>query len=152
VAGVIVREGPESVNVLRRAGRPGWGFFTGTVLPHKKKLIAAGVFGLYLANPEKFTDTAGRATRYAAEQFARAGIQLAGAVGTGARAGVESAVGGLLASWGVDTGPMRWLAMGAALVAAVLALLVLVGLPIRWALRPLTWPLRLLRRGRAHAA
>ncbi len=152
VAEVIVQEGPQSVNVLRKTGRPGWAFFTNKVLPHKKKLIAAGVFGLYLANPDKFVDTAGRATQYAVEQFAKAGIQLAGAVGSGARAGVESAVGGLLAEWGLDSGPMRWLVMSAAVLSAVLALLVLLGLPIRWALRPVTGPVRWLWKRRPHTA
>lgn len=152
VAEVIVQEGPQSVNVLRKTGRAGWGFFTGTVLPHKKKLVAAGVFALYLANPEKFVDTTGRATRYAAEQFARAGIELAGAVGSSARAGVESAVGGLLADWGLDSGPMRWAVMTGAIVTAGLALLVLLGLPVRWALRPFIWPVRWLWKRRPRTA
>lgn len=152
VAEVIVQEGPQSINVLRKTGRPGWNFFTTRVLPHKKKLIAAGVFGLYLANPDRFVDTAGRATQYAVEQFAKAGIQLAGAVGSGARAGVESAVGGLLSSWGLDSGPMRWVVMAVAILAALLSLLVLLGLPIRWALRPVTGPVRWLWKHRPHTA
>ncbi len=152
VAEVIIHEGPQSISVLRKTGRPGWSFFTNSVLPHKKKLIAAGVFALYLANPDKFVDTAGRATQYAVEQFANAGIQLAGAVGSGARAGVESAVGGLLAAWGVDSGPLRWLVMALAIFSAMLALLVLLGLPIRWALRPVTWPVRMLWKRKPHTA
>jgi hypothetical protein len=84
VAEVVAKEGPESINVLRKAGRGGWTFFTETVLPHKKKLAAAGVLALFLANPDRFVDSAGRITEYAVDQFARAGIRLAGAVGGGA--------------------------------------------------------------------
>ena len=49
VAEVIVKEGPASVGVLRKTGRGGWGFFTREVLPHKKKLVAAGVLAAFLA-------------------------------------------------------------------------------------------------------
>ncbi len=63
VAQVIAREGPETIGVLRKTGRGGWGFFTDTVLPHKKKLAAAGVLALFLANPEQFVDTAGKRHR-----------------------------------------------------------------------------------------
>jgi hypothetical protein len=144
VAEVIVKEGPASIDVLRKTGRGGWRFFNDKVLPHKKKLIAAGVFGLFLANPEQFVDSAGRATQYAVEQFARAGVSLGGAIGGGAIRGLDTAVGGLLAPLGLNAGPIRWLVMGVALLVAVLALMALIGLPIRWVLRPFTWPLRKL--------
>lgn len=146
VAEVIVKEGPETIGVLRKTGRGGWRFFNETVLPHKKKLIAAGVFALFLADPEKFVDTAGRATQYAVDQFARAGVTLAGAVGGGAMRGLESAVGGMLAPLGLDSGPARWLAMGLAGLVALMALMVLLGLPLRWVVRPIAWPLRLFAR------
>ncbi len=88
VAEVLVKEGPESLSVLRKAGRGGWSFFTNTVLPNKKKLAAAGVLAVFLANPEKFVDYAGQATEFAVREFAKAGIQLASAAGLGAaRAG-----------------------------------------------------------------
>ena len=45
VAEVIVKEGPESLGVLRKTGRGGWAFFTSQVLPHKKKLLAGGRAG-----------------------------------------------------------------------------------------------------------
>ncbi len=87
VAEVLVKEGPESLSVLRKAGRGGWSFFTNSVLPHKKKLAAAGILAAFLANPEKFVDYAGRATEFAVREFAKAGIQLASAVGGGAARG-----------------------------------------------------------------
>ncbi len=152
VAEVIIKEGPETVDVLRKTGRGGWRFFTDSVLTHKKKLMAAGVFALFLANPEKFVDTAGRVTEYAVEQFAKAGVQLAGAVGGGAMRGMESAVGGLLAAYGLDSGPTRWIVMGASGLVAVLALMVLIGLPVRWVFRPITWPFRLVFRRGSEAA
>jgi hypothetical protein len=149
VAEVIAKEGPESVNVLRKTGRGGWKFFTGTVLPHKKKLAAAGVLALFLANPDRFVDSAGRMTEYAVAQFSRAGIQLAGAIGGGATRGLESAVAQTLAAHGIDSVLARRAGMGLALVVIVLATMVLLGLPIGWILRPLSWPLRLLRARRA---
>ena len=142
VAEVIVKEGPASVGVVRKAGRGGWNFFTGTVLPHKKKLAAAGVLALFLAYPDRFVDTAGRATQYAVDQFARAGIRLAGAVGGGVGRGLESAVDRTLAAYGLDSGLMRKVGMGAAGLVAFLAAMVILGLPIGWVFRPLTWPLR----------
>src|SRR5581483_11198670 len=69
VAETLVKEGPESLGVLRKTGRGGWSFFTHEVLPHKKKLAAAGVLALFLANPEKFVDYAGKATDYAVREF-----------------------------------------------------------------------------------
>jgi hypothetical protein len=146
VAEVIVKEGPESVGILRKTGRSGWSFYTGTVLRHKKKLAAAGVLALFLANPEKFVDTAGRATQYAVEQFAKAGIQLAGAVGGGAAKGLESAIGQQLAAYGMNSAFARKVGMGLAALVAFLATMVLLGLPARWVFRPLWWPLRWLHR------
>jgi hypothetical protein len=145
VAEVIAREGPESINVLRKTGRGGWAFFTEAVLPHKKKLAAAGVLALFLANPDRFVDSAGRITEYAVEQFARAGIQLAGAVSGGAKRGLESAVGRALADSGLDPALARRVGMGLAILVIILAMMVLLGVPIRRVLRPLSWPLRLLR-------
>lgn len=144
VAEVIAKEGPESVNVLRRTGRVGWAFFTDKVLPNKGKLAAAGVVGLFLANPEKFVDTAGQATQYAIEQFAKAGIQLAGAVGGGAVRGLEAALGATLAEYGIDSEIARKAGMIAAVAVVILSIMALLGLPVRWALKPFTWPARAL--------
>jgi hypothetical protein len=144
VAEVIVKEGPESVAILRKTGRGGWAFFNEKVLTNKKTLAAAGVLALFVANPEKFVDTAGRATQYAVDQFGRAGIQLASAVGGGAAKGLESAIGSQLAAYGVDSVVLRKVGVGLAAIVAFLATMVVLGVPIRWILRPLTWPLRLL--------
>jgi hypothetical protein len=146
VAEVIAREGPESIGVLRKTGRAGWAFFNEKVLPNKGKLAAAGVLGLFLANPEKFVDTAGRATQYAVEQFAKAGIRLAGAVTGGAARGLENALGSALAPYGLDSEFARKAGMIAAGLVAIVALLVLIGLPVRLLLRPVTWPVRVLGR------
>lgn len=143
VAEVIVREGPESIGVLRKTGRAGWTFFTDKVLPNKGKLAAAGVLALFLANPEKFVDTAGQATQYAVEQFAKAGIALAGAVGGGAAEGLGKAI---TDSLGLNTGLARVVGIVAAAVVATGALLVLLGLPMRLLLWPLSLPWRLVRR------
>jgi hypothetical protein len=147
----LVKEGPESLGILRKTGRGGWSFFTREVLPHKKKLAAAGVFAAFLANPDKFVDYAGRATDYAAREFARAGIQLAGAVGGGAAHGLETAISQALANHGLDNAVFRYAGMVLAGMVAVAALLVLFGMPVAWMMRPLTWPLRALRARRRHA-
>jgi len=146
VAEVIVKEGPESLGVLRKTGRGGWAFFTREVLPHKKKLAAAGVLGLFLANPDKFVDMAGRATEYAVREFSKAGIQLAGAVSNGAAKGLESTVSAALAKYGMNSAAARYVGMGLAGLVVVVASLVVLGLPVRWVVRPLGWPLRLLAR------
>lgn len=149
VAEVLVKEGPEGIGVLRKTGRPGWKFYTERVLAHKKKLIAAGVLALFLADPDKFVDTAGRATRYATEQFAKAGVSLAAAAGEGASAGFESSIGAFLNSLGLNSAPARKLGVAVALIVAVAALSVLIGLPLRVLFLPLLWPIRfLLRRGK----
>ena len=61
VAEVVVKEGPASLGVLRKTGRGGWSFFTREVLPHKKKLAAAGVLTAFLADPDKFVHYASHA-------------------------------------------------------------------------------------------
>ena len=142
VAEVLVKEGPESLSVLRKAGRGGWSFFTKQVLPHKKKLVAAGVLAAFLANPEKFVDYAGQATEFAVREFARAGIQLASAAGVGATRGLETSIGETLASYGLNYPVVRWFGMGLAAMIAFVALLVLVGLPVRWLLRPFAFLFR----------
>ena len=136
VAEVLVKEGPESLSVLRKAGRGGWSFFTKQVLPHKKKLAAAGVLAVFLADPEKFVDYAGQATEFAVREFARAGIQLASAAGLGAARGLESSISQTLADYGLDYPILRWIGMAAAAAVAIGALLILLGLPVRWMLRP----------------
>jgi hypothetical protein len=142
VAEVLAKEGPESLGVLRKAGRGGWSFFTSQVLPHKKKLAAAGVLAAFLANPETFVDYAGQATEFAVREFARAGIQLASAVGGGAARGLENTLGAALAAYGLDLPVLRYLGMGLAGFGVVLSLTVLVGLPIRWMFRPFRWVIR----------
>ena len=139
VAEVLIKEGPESLGVLRKTGRAGWSFFTQQVLPHKKKLAAAGVLAAFLANPEKFVDYAGQATEFAVREFAKSGIQLASSVGGGALRGLENTIGESLASYGFTLPMFRYIGMGMAGLSAVLALLVVVGLPIRWIFRPFGW-------------
>lgn len=146
VAEVIVREGPDSINVLRKTGRPGWRFYTDVVLNHKAKLAAAGVLAAFLANPDQFIDSAGKITDFAVEQFARAGVDLAGAMGQGAARGLDRAMGGILARFGLDSSPIRLIAtLGVGLI-AVLSFMVLLGLPLRLLFRPFTWPIRALGR------
>lgn len=155
VAEVLVKEGPEGVGILRKTGRGGWSFFTREVLPHKKKLAAAGVLAAFLANPEKFVDYAGKATEYAVREFSKAGVQLATAVGGGAARGLETSISQALANHGLDYALVRYLGMALAGLVVVLATLVLLGMPVAWLFRPLTRPLRWLvgraRAGRATA-
>lgn len=151
VAEVIVKEGSESVNVLRKTGRGGWRFYTEQVLTHKKKLAAAGVLSAFLIAPDKFVDTAGRVTEYAVAQFAKAGIQLAGAITGGTAKGLETAFGSVLARYGLDSLAARRAGMILAAGTALLAALVILGMPVRWLLKPITWPMKLIR-GRMKAA
>jgi hypothetical protein len=152
VAETLAKEGPASLGVLRKTGRTGWRFFNDKVLPNKGKLAAAGVLGLYLADPDKFVDTAGRATRYAVEQFARAGVALAGAVGDATVRGLGGSFEALLASWGIPASVARVVGIGAAVLVVLGSLLVLVGAPVRWMLRPFRWAFRLAGIGRKSAA
>jgi hypothetical protein len=142
VAEVLAKEGTESIGVLRKTGRAGWSFFTDTVLPHKKKLAAAGVLAAFLADPEKFVDYAGKATEFAVREFAKAGIQLAAAVTGGAARGLENTVGEALSRYGLNLPLLRYLGMGLAGLVVVLSFLVVVGLPVRWMFRPVLWPFR----------
>lgn len=144
VAEVIVKEGPSSLGVLRKTGRGGWGFFTQQVLPHKKKLLAAGVLTAFLADPDRFVDYAGRATEYAVREFGRAGVQLAGAIGGGAAKGLEASVAEVLSRYGLNFAVTRWLGIALAGGVVLIASMVVLGLPVRWMLRPILWPLRLL--------
>ncbi len=142
VAEVVVKEGPEALGVLRKTGRGGWSFFKAEVLPHKKKLAAAGVLGLFLADPDRFVDSAGKATEYAVRMFAQAGVQLAGAISTGAARGLESTIADALAARGINVAALRYAGMGLAGLLVLASAMVLLGLPVRWMLRPITWPLR----------
>lgn len=146
VAEVLAREGPDSLNVLRKSGRPGWGVFNRVILPNKKKLAAAGVLALFLANPDQFVDTAGNLTEYAVEQLAKAGVQLAGGIGAGAARGLEGSVGGWLEARGWNAPVVRWIGIALASLVAFGAVLILIGLPIRWMLAPVTTPLKLAAR------
>jgi hypothetical protein len=136
VAPVLLKEGPESLSVLRKAGRGGWSFFTRQVLPNKKKLAAAGVLAAFLANPEKFVDYAGQATEFAAREFARAGVGLASAAGIGAARGLETSIGQALAAYGLDFPALRWIGVALAGMIAAVSFLVILGMPSRWVLRP----------------
>jgi hypothetical protein len=142
VALVLAKEGPESLGILRKTGRGGWSFFTTHVLPHKKKLAAAGILAAFLANPEKFVDYAGQATEFAVREFAKAGLQLASAVGGGAARGLETSIGQTLAAYGLDFPVFRYLGMGLAGLVVILSLLVILGLPIRWIFWPCGWLMR----------
>ena len=62
---------------------------------------AAGVLTLFLANPDKFVDTAGKITEYAVQQFGKAGVALAGAISNGAVRGVGGLFGSMLATLGI---------------------------------------------------
>lgn len=150
VAEVLAAEGAQSVNVLRRTGRPGWKFFTETVLPNKQKLAAAGLLTAFIAAPEEFVDMAGQATDYAVRQFASAGIQLATAVGGGAVAGLESAVGTWLEQQGLNFALARYSGMLLAGWVVFSSALVIIGMPGRVATAPvrmLLWPVRRVLRG-----
>jgi hypothetical protein len=146
VAETLIKEGPEALNVLRKTGRPGWRVYTEIVLQHKKKLAAAGVLTLFLANPDQFVDTTGKLTQYAVDHFTRAGIQLAGAMGGGAARGAQSALEDSLSRWGLHPALVRGTGIGIASLLAIGALLVLMGLPLRLLLWPVLSPLNLLRR------
>jgi hypothetical protein len=138
VAQVVLREGPESLGVLRKGGRGAWTFFNETVLPHKKKLAAAGVLAAFLASPDQFVDMAGRATDYALREFARAGVELASTLPGAVAGGVHLGVDQVLDRWGLNYAPLRWSAVATLLSVATVACMRLLGLP----LATLIWPFR----------
>jgi hypothetical protein len=146
VAEVVLKEGPDVLGVIRKGGRGAWAFFTDNVLPHKKKLVAAGVFAAFLASPDKFVDMAGRATDYAMQEFARAGVQLASVVPGSILTGIDAGVDGVLSRWGLNYPPLRWTAVGCFMLLASAAALRLVGWPIRTLAWPVTFAFRRLRR------
>jgi hypothetical protein len=145
VAEVIAREGSETLKILRKTGRTGWSFFTNTVLPNKKKLAAAGILAVFLADPDRFVDSAGQATKYAAELFAKAGISLAGAMSDGAVKGLTNTFAELLASYGISPTMARYIGVGIAVFVVALSLIILIGAPLRWMLAPFMVPFRILR-------
>jgi hypothetical protein len=152
VAEGLAKEGASSLGVLRKTGRTGWDFFTTKVLPNKGKLAAAGVLTLFLADPDKFVDTAGRATQYAVEQFAKAGVSLAGAISGGAVRGLGNTLGAFLAAWGIDAGMARVIGVGMAVLVVLVSIMILIGAPIRWLFRPFGLVLRLFRGKKATAS
>ena len=90
---------------------------------------------------------AGQATDYAVKQFASAGIQLATAVGGGAIAGLETAVGTWLEQQGLNFGAARYLGMFLAGWVVISSALVVIGLPGRIVTAPVRmvlWPFRRL--------
>src|SRR5262249_25559458 len=103
-----------------------------------------GVLAAFLANPEKFVDYAGQATEFAVQEFAKAGIQLATAVSGGAARGLDNSIGQALSAYGLNSPLLRYLGMGLAGSAVLLSFLVMIGLPVRWLLRPVLWPFRLV--------
>jgi hypothetical protein len=95
--------------------------------------------------PEEFVDMAGQATDFAVRQFASAGIQLATAVGGGAVAGLETAVGTWLESQGLNFTVVRYVGMFLAGWVVFSSAMVLIGLPSRLAMAPVRlalWPFR----------
>jgi hypothetical protein len=146
VAEIVLKEGPESLGVLRKGGRGAWTFFKDSVLPHKKKLVAAGVFAAFLAKPDEFVDMAGRATDYAIREFARAGVELAAGVPGALGDGVEVGVGNVLDRWGLNYAPLRWALVALALLIAAGAAMTLIGWPLRAVAWPITAAMRRLRR------
>jgi hypothetical protein len=148
VAEVVAREGSESLGILKKTGRPGWKFYTEQVLKHKKKLAAAGVLTVFMADPDRFIDGAGRVTAYAVDQFARAGVQLASAVGGGVMTGLGNSFSTWLTSLGIDLEIARYLGMGLAGITVILATMVLLGFPIRWIFKPFGVVFRLFRGGK----
>jgi hypothetical protein len=123
----------------------GWDFFTNRVLPNKGKLAAAGVLTLFLADPDRFVDTAGKATEYAMQQCAKAGVSLAGAVGTATVRGLGGTFGALLSSLGIDGPLARAIGIAMAVIVVLISLMILFGAPLRWLFLPLTPVLRLFR-------
>ena len=99
-------------------------------------------FAAFLANPEEFVDYAGQATEFAVREFAKAGIQLASAIGGGATRGIQSSMDQTLAGYGIHGPALRYFGIGLSILVVVLSLIVIVGLPVRWLFRPFGWLVR----------
>jgi hypothetical protein len=145
VAEVVLKEGPESLGVIRKGGRGAWTFFNESVLPHKKKLAAAGVLAAFLASPDKFVDMAGRATDFAVREFARAGVELASGLPNSVAGGINAGVDRVLDRWGLNYAPLRWTAVAFLLLVAAAAAMRIVGWPVRMLFWPVTFAVRRLR-------
>ena len=105
--------------------------------PTRRSWLAAGVLAAFLANPDKFVDYAGQATEFAVREFAKAGVQLAGAVGGGAARGFEASIGQALATYGLDVAVLRQLGMAAwPAWSSSWPSMVILGLPIALAVPP----------------
>ena len=65
--------------------------------------------------------------------------------GGGAARGLDSAISQTLANHGLNYAVLRYAGMVLAALVAVGATLVLLGVPLAGLLRPLMWPLRILR-------
>ena len=100
------------------------------------------MLALFLADPDRFVDTAGKATEYAIRMFAKAGVQLASAISHGAARGLESTIADALAARGINIAALRYAGMGLAGLLVIASAMVLLGLPVRWMLRPFAWPFR----------
>ena len=101
VAEVMIKEGPESLNVLRKTGGAG-GRSSPTRSCRTRRNWPRRVLAAFLANPDKFVDYAGQATEFAVREFAKAGVTLAAAAGSGAAQGLEASIGQVLADYGLD--------------------------------------------------
>ena len=104
------RKGLESLSVLRKTGRSGWTFFTKQVLPHKKKLAAAGVLAAFLANPEEIRGlTLARRPNLPSKSLPKLAFSSL-RPSAGARAGLETSIGQALAALRARPSLLRYLA------------------------------------------
>ena len=110
------------------------------------------MLGVFLADPDRFVDTAGRATQYAVEQFGKAGLSLASAVGGGAVRGLGNSLGSILAAWGLDGAIGRGLGVALAVLVVAVSAMVLFGAPLRMLFGPFAWAFRLVRGKKAVGA
>ena len=148
VAEILVKEGPESLGVLRKTGRGGWSFFTHQVLPHKKKLAAAGRARGLPGQPREVCRLRGPGDRVRRPRV-RPGRHPAGRRrrrrrGQGAR--IDDRRDPRPARSGLRRAPLP--RDGRAGLVVVLATMVLLGIPVRWVFRPLFGIAGLFRRHR----
>ena len=108
VAEVIVKEGPESLGVLRKTGRGGWSFFTREVLPHKKKLAAAGCSPPSWPTPRSSSTTRARPPSTPSASSPRPASSSRAPSAAGRRGGSKPRSAPLLASYGLDVAVLRY--------------------------------------------